>query len=111
MKWYFLALILYSSFWGFLGWGIQGKITVLIITLALLLTSMLITIFNFKNPVLKEAAMILYAPSMIAYAIIKSYDLMNNWKVIFIIIAILLQAALLIPYYYYKAKKKKDTKF
>ena len=55
--------------------------------------------------------MILYIPSMIVYAIIKSYGSMSNWKVIFIIIAILLQAALLIPYYYHKAKKKRDTKF
>lgn len=111
MKWYFLVLVLYSSFWGFIGWGIQGEITELMITLALLLTSMMITIFNFKNPVLKEALMIFYVPSMIAYAIIKNYDSMSNWKIIFIIIAILLQAGLLIPYYYYKAKKKKDTKF
>lgn len=111
MKWYFLVLVLYSSFWGFLGWGIQGEITGLIITLALYLTSMLITIFNFKNPVLKEATIILYAPSMITYAIIKDCGSMSNWKIIFIIIAILLQAGLLIPYYYYKAKKKKETKF
>lgn len=108
MKWCFLVLVLYSSFWGFLGWGIQGEITGLIITLAIYLTSMLITIFNFKNPVLKEAMIILYTPSMIAYAIIKNYDSMSNWKIIFIIIAILLQAFLLIPYYYYKVKKKKD---
>ena len=111
MKWYFSVLVLYSSFWGFLGWGIQGEITGLIITLALYLTSMLITLFNFQNPVLKEALIILYVPSMIVYAIIKNYGSMSNWKVIFIIIAILLQAGLLIPYYYYKAKKKKDTKF
>lgn len=111
MKWYFLVLVLYSSFWGFLGWGIQGEIAGLMITLALLLTSMMITIFNFKNIVLKEALMTLYAPSMIVYAILKNYGSMSNWKVMFIIIAILLQVGLLILYYYYKAKKKKETKF
>lgn len=78
MKWYFSVLVLYSSFWGFLGWGIQGEITGLIITLALYLTSMLITIFNFKNPVLKEALIILYVPSMIVYAIIKNYGSMSK---------------------------------
>lgn len=103
MIWYLLVLVLYSSFWGFLGWGLQGETTELVISLSILLTSVLIAIFNFKNTLLKEALTMLYSPSMIVFAIIKRYDSMSTWRIIFIVIAIFIQAFLLISYY--KAKK------
>lgn len=105
MKWYILVLALYSSSWGFLGWGIHGKIIELITTLSLFLTCLLIVIFNFKIKLLKEALMTLCAPCMTAFIIIKSYQHLNVWKIILLIIAILLQAFLLLMYYKFKKKK------
>lgn len=105
MKWYLLTVVLYSSFWWFLGWGIQGETIQLVISLGCLLASSLIAIFNFKKKLLKEALMILYAPSMIIYAILRSYDSMSNWKVVFIIAALLIQGILL--FLYYKTKRKR----
>lgn len=105
MKWNLLILALYSSFWGFLGWGISGGIIELMLTLSLFLASILIVIFNLKNQILRENMMIFYLPSMIIFAIIKNYDTMSSWKVTAIIIAALLQAFLLFLYYRWKKKR------
>lgn len=105
MKWYLLVTILYSSFWGFLGWSIQEGVVELMISLSLLLTSILIVIFNLRIKLLKEALMILYAPSMILFAIIKAFNSFSTWKIIFLIIAIILQ--LFMISFYYKVKRIK----
>ncbi|WP_303005388.1 hypothetical protein [Bacteroides congonensis] len=109
MKWYLLVTVLYGSFWGFLGWGIQGGVIELMITLSLLLTSVLMIIFNLRTKPLKEALMILYAPSMVVFAIVRAYNSLSTWKIIFLIIAILLQVLLVFSYYKVKRRKPQKT--
>lgn len=107
MKWFLLVFVFYTSFWGFLGWGIKGSIGCLMALLTSFLIATLIVVFNFKEKLVKEALMLLYVPCMIVYAIVSNLDAMSTWKIVFIIIAFLIQSILI--YFYFKAKRKKEA--
>lgn len=107
MKWYLLVLVMYAALWGFLGWGVHGDVVSVVSSFSLLLLSWVVVLFNFKNPVIKESLALLMGPSMIVYAIIKSYDSMSTWKIVFIAVATALQIGLWFFYFYFKVKKKK----
>lgn len=109
MKWYLLVLVMYSSYWFFLGWGIDGNMLILITSLLFFLISILVTIFCFKKNVqIREGLCLFFVPCMIVYTIVKNFGSLDTWKVVLIVLATIFQAILL--FLYFKAKKRKAIK-
>lgn len=105
MKWYLLTLAMYASFWGFLGWGIQGTVVSVVVSLSIYLASLLVTIFHWKQALVKESLCILWGPCMTIFAIILRFNEMTTWRIAAIVVASILQIALITAYFYYKAKR------
>lgn len=108
MKWYLLTLVMYASLWAFLGWGIQGSVVSVVVSLAIYLASLLATFFHRKQPLVKESLCILWGPTMTVYAIILRFDDMTTWRVVALIVSIIIQIALLSAFFYAKVKKQKS---
>lgn len=109
MKWYIYFLFLTITFFYFIGWGLHTDISNLLISgilFTIALTYGFILYQKKKTAIPQGAFFLTFMPVFILYAIFKTFNSFESWKIIGLIISILFYLSILFLYYKTYRKRK-----